>query len=120
VILGLDGLTNGELFWAQEGEVAKLDVAGWLEDALRAATRTDPRFATVRRFQIPVGSTDAAPFLYAGYDGTTITAVDLSQGSPRGYHHPSDTADNLDLDQQVVGVDFAEAATRAIIEARLG
>lgn len=119
VVVGLDGMTNGELFWTAEGEMAPKPVAGWLEDCLSHVARSDERFGQVRRYRIPVGSTDAAPFLYAGYDATTLTCVELSRGAPLGYHHPSDTADNLDLDQLMRSVDFAEAAVRRICEVRL-
>lgn len=39
--------------------------------------------------------------------------------SPRGYHHPSDTADNLDFEQLMTTIDFAEGAARRIVKARL-
>ena len=120
VIVGLDGMTNGELFWMAEGELSPVPLAPWLEEVLADAAASDPRFSSVCRYQIPVGSTDALPFQCAGYDGTTLTCVDLAQGSPRGYHHPSDTPDNLDLDQLATSIDFAEAAVRHIIDHRLG
>lgn len=120
VVVGLDGLTNGELFWAAEGEMAPRPLAPWLEDCLAATAAADDRFTGVRRYQIPVGSTDAAPFQTAGYDATTLTCVDLAQGSPRGYHHLSDTADNLDLDGLLVSIDFAESFVRRLCATRLG
>jgi hypothetical protein len=119
VVIGLDGLTNGALFWAAEGEMAPRPLAPWLEEVLAATASDDARFAGVRRYQIPVGSTDTAPFQTAGYDATTLTCVDLAQGAPRGYHHPSDTADNLDLPGLLDSIDFAEAFLRRLCAVRL-
>lgn len=120
VIVGLDGLSGGELFWTTEGEVHPEPIAVWLEQVLADTTATDDRFRSVRRYRIPVGATDAAPFLVAGYDATTLTCVDLELGAPRGYHHPTDTADRIDLTGLATAIDFAEAAVRAIIDHRLG
>lgn len=119
IIVALDGLTNGDLFWVQSGELKPKPLAPWVDRIFAAAAASDDRFAGTRKYKIPVGSTDAAPFQYAGYDGTTISCVDLSIGSPRGYHHPTDTADNMDLDQLLTSIDFAEVVTRMIVADRL-
>lgn len=120
VVLGIDGLSNGELFWAVEGELGPKPVVPWLADALRTAAASDARFADVGPYELPVGSTDAMPFTCAGYPATSVICVDLEQGSPRHYHHPSDTPDNLDWGRFAESVDFAEAVIREVVRARVG
>lgn len=120
VVLGIDGLSNGDLFWAVEGELGPKPVVPWLASALQAAASSDERFADVGPYELPVGSTDAMPFTCAGYPATSIVCVDLEQGSPRHYHHPSDTPDNLDWVRFAESVDFAEAVIREVTRSRLG
>lgn len=120
VVVGLDGLSNGELFWALEGELRPAPIDAELDAALRAAAASDPRFARVGPFEIPVGSTDAKPFACAGYPATSIICTDLELGSPRHYHHPQDTPDALDWVRFGEAVDFAELALREIVVRRLG
>jgi hypothetical protein len=120
VVVGLDGLSNGELFWAVEGELRPTPIDTELEAALWAAAASDPRFARVGPFEIPVGSTDAKPFACAGYPATSIICTDLELGSPRHYHHPHDTPDALDWVRFGEAVDFAELALREITARRLG
>ncbi len=119
VIIGLDTLSNGDLFWTEEGEQGIKPHAPWLAGVL-ARTAEDPRFADVGRYQVPVGSTDVAPFLTAGYDGVTLACVDLQQGSPRHYHYVTDTPENTDPTMVVHAVDFAEALVGNIVATRLG
>ncbi|MDZ7734689.1 MAG: M28 family peptidase [Acidimicrobiia bacterium] len=91
----------------------------WRRCSARPA-RADDRFSDVRKFQVPVGSTDASPFAYAGYEAATLSCVDLEQGSPRHYHHPTDTPENTDAAAVVHAVDYAEAFTRRLTDSRLG
>jgi hypothetical protein len=120
VIIGLDGLSNGELCWLEEGEVVREPVPGWLRETLREAAATDLRFASVRGFDVPVGATDVYPFRRQGYDGVCLSCVDRDLGAPRNYHVPSDTLENLDPDDIVRCVDFAEAVVDGVVRARLG
>lgn len=120
VIIAVDTITNGDLCWLDEGEVDSQPTPPWLASVLSEVTLTDDRFAGIGPYRIPVGATDALPFHYAGYDATGITAVDPSIGTPRHYHHPTDTPENVDWEQFAVGVDFVDAAVAAVIAERLG
>lgn len=115
VVIGLDGLANGELCYYTEGEVFPVALAPWLKDTLDAVAAADPDLADVRPFDIPVGGTDAIPFAIAGYPAVTIGAVDRSMGVPRHYHVPSDTPENLEAHQIPRGVEYAARVVKAIV-----
>lgn len=119
VVFALDTLSNGEVFYVEEGEVAFVPLKPWLEGVLRSTAESAPRFAGIRRFRIPVGSSDALPFAYAGYDSAAIACVDLAQGSPRHYHYVTDTPDNLDFATFAQAVDYTEAVVRNVVDARV-
>lgn len=117
IILGVDTLSNGDIrFIEREGEVQPLSIATRLRHCLQRAAATDVRFKTVRGFDMPVGGTDAQPFMRRGYHATTITCVDPEIGAPRNYHHPSDTLENIDPTRLSESVDFVEAAVREIVK----
>ena len=120
VVLALDTLSGGDIFYGEEGELRSVPIAAWLEQAFVDAAASDPDFRAIRKFVVPVGGTDAQPFLYAGYNAGSIVCIDLTEGSPRHYHHPSDTPENLDLDTFALALDYTEAVTDRIVEARLG
>ncbi|TNE43689.1 MAG: M28 family peptidase [Deltaproteobacteria bacterium] len=108
-ILGLDTLSGGELFYMKEGDIWPCPFPMWLPPVLESTKATDDSFQNVREFRIPVGGTDAIPFLYGGYDGVSLGCVDLEYGAPRHYHYPTDTPENLDYDEFMLSIDFAEA-----------
>ena len=114
VVIGVDTVCNGGLRWFREGEMKMMDLAPTIEGALRACVAAEERFADVRPFRIPVGGTDAMPFLAKGYRGVTIGCVDTEYGAPRHYHHPSDVAENTDAAAVLTAVDFTEALIRRI------
>lgn len=114
VVIGLDSLGNGELVYFDEGEVITRHVPRWLREVLAEVARADPRFADVRSFRIPVGGTDALPFIERGYDAVSIGCVDRELGAPRHYHLPSDTPENLDVGTIVKAVEFTERLVRKI------
>jgi len=118
VVIGLDGLANGTLCWFQEGEIFPVPIAPWLLEALRDTAASDPRFAEVAGFEIPVGGTDAVPFAVAGYDAVTLGCVDRSRGVPRHYHTPKDSPENLEAEQIAPCVDFAERLFDTLIARR--
>lgn len=120
VVIGLDGLSNGDLCWLDEGEILRTPVPTWLDASLRRAAASDPRFAEVAPFDVVVGATDVYPFRRAGYDGVCIGCVDRSLGAPRHYHVPSDTPENLDPADIVRCIDFAQALIGDVIRERLG
>lgn len=121
VILGIDGLTNGELRLFIDGEVLPQPPPRWLMDLLLETAQKDPRFAAqVQPFEIPTGASDAMPFLARGYQGLTIGCVDPEIGAPRHYHRPSDTPDNLDPQQLMLSIDFVEQAVRDVISSPMG
>jgi len=119
VFIALDGLTNGDLCYLDgDGEVLLKPVPPWLVKLAEQTKRTDPRFAQVRPFQTPVGGTDAAAFLAHGYDAIGLVCVDHQIGSPRHYHQPTDTPENLDPEQLMQSIDFAEQLVHGIIAER--
>ena len=120
VIVAVDTLANGELLYLHpEGEVVESPVPAWLKNVIDGVAASEPRFASVREFQPPVGGTDAAAFLARGWDAISLTAIDPAFGTCRHYHTPDDTPDNLDVDQVLDALDFAEKLTHEIIAARL-
>ncbi|MBW2457722.1 MAG: M20/M25/M40 family metallo-hydrolase [Deltaproteobacteria bacterium] len=120
VVVALDGLTNGALHFFVEGELERTALPGWIEEVLGQVIVGDPRFADVTRHHVPVGGTDAYAFRQRGYDGVCIGCVDPRLGTPKHYHQHSDVPDNLDMDQLMISVDFAEQLCRAIIARRVG
>jgi Zn-dependent M28 family amino/carboxypeptidase len=115
VIIGLDGLANGELRYFVEGEVFPVRLAPWLRVAAEEVAASDPRFAEVCAHEIPVGGTDSVPFAVAGYDAVTLGCVDPKLGMPREYHLPSDTPENLEVEKIPYCVDFAERLFERVI-----
>jgi len=115
VVVGLDGLANGELRYFLEGEIFHVPLAPWLREALDDVAASDPRFAEVTGFDIPVGGTDAVPFATNGYPAVTLGCVH-GQLMPREYHLPSDTPENLEVEKIPFCVDFAERLFEAIVE----
>lgn len=115
VVLGLDGFANGELRWFTEGEIFPVPLAPWLSEVLTGVAGSDARFAEVRGFEIPVGATDAAPFALAGWPAVTLGCVDPGRGTPRHYHLPSDTPQNLEVSKIPMCVDFSEHVVDAVV-----
>ena len=120
VIVGLDGLANGELRYLHpEGEVVETPVPNWLKSVVDKAARSESRFNEVTEFAVPVGGSDIAAFLAHGWDGVCLACVDPEFGSPEFYHTPDDTLENLDVEKVMYSIDFAEKLGRAIIAERL-
>jgi hypothetical protein len=120
VILGLDTLSNGDLrFLEWEGEVRRLHAPEWLCEVARGVAASEPRFAEVTGFAVPVGGSDVAAFLAHGWDGLCLTCIDPTIGAPRHYHWPTDTPENVDYDKFMLSLDFAEDMVDAIIAKRL-
>ena len=119
VIIGLDGLTNGQLQYIHtEGEVTPLPMPAWLRNTVEEAKQGEERFAAVKGYAIPVGGTDVAAFLARGFAGVCLTAVDERRGAPRHYHQMSDTPANMDMDELMYSLDFAEHLARTLIKQR--
>ncbi len=94
-VLVLDTLSNGDLYILEEGEL----FARPIPEALRAAIGRGAQAAgqpAPPAFAIPAGATDALVFLVEGYRAAALTCIDLAYGAPRNYHHPNDTAANVD------------------------
>ncbi|MBN2357931.1 MAG: M28 family peptidase [Deltaproteobacteria bacterium] len=119
VFIALDSLTNGELrYLDREGEVRRTPVVPWLAEILARTAAAEPRFASVTPFEPPVGGSDAAACMAHGYPAVGLTCIDPELGSPRHYHQLSDTPANLDLDQLMVSIDYAELLVRELIRSR--
>jgi len=121
VFVGLDGLGNGDLRYLQvEGEVCRTRIPDWLDDTARQVTASDPRFAEVTGFEVPIGGSDVAALLARGWDGICLACVDPTTGAPRHYHMPTDDPDHLEMDQVMFSVDYAERLVEAIVARRRG
>lgn len=107
VIVGLDGLANGELRYFREGEIFPVKVVPWLQQIVESTGTPG--------FEIPVGATDALPFATAGYPAVTLGCVDPSRNMPREYHLPSDTVENLEVEKISLCVDVAERVFDGIV-----
>jgi len=118
VVVALDGIANGALHYFLEGEVERTPLASWLQELLDEVIASDPRFAAVTCHDVPAGGTDAYAFRQRGFDGVCLGCVDPRLGTPRHYHQHSDVPDNLDMDELMLAVDFAEQLCRAIIAGR--
>ena len=115
VILGIDGLSGGELRFFEEGEIIKQPLAPWLRNLIVSVTASHPRYAEVESFEIPVGATDVSAFLAQGFEGVCFGCVNPSRGIPDNYHCPSDNVENLDAEKIPLCVDVVEAVARSII-----
>jgi hypothetical protein len=121
VFLGLDSLTNGDLHYLEvEGEVIQKRIPEWLSRVMRQTAASDPRFSGVKGFEVPMGGSDVAAWLARGWQGACLTCLVPKRGSPVHYHMPEDTPENLDWDQFMTSVDFAEAVARNVVADRLG
>ncbi len=120
VIVGIDGLSNGDLhFFEKEGEVVQHSAPRWMVEAAKRVVDAESRFDEVRGFTIPVGGTDVGPFLVRGYDGMCLGCIDPEIGSARHYHLPEDTPANLDWDKLGLSIDYTEAFVHEIWRSRL-
>lgn len=106
-IVAIDTLTNGDLFWLEEGELSRLPPPAWLVDAI-GATSAEAGMPRVERYVVPTGATDALPFLVRGWDAIALTSIDRAIGAPRHYHRPTDTAANVSPDELARAIDFSE------------
>ena len=121
VVVGLDGLANGDLRYAvEEGEIVARRIPGWLDQVCKDVTASEPRFAEVTGFEIPIGGSDVSAFLARGWEGVCLICVDPEIGAPRHYHMPSDTPENLEVDKVLYSIDYAEKLVDAIVKHRLG
>lgn len=115
LILGTDGLSNGEMTYFVDGELVAIPLPAWVEPVARATRGADERFASFDEFEIPSGATDVVPFRAKGYAGVTLGGVDRTIGAPRHYHRPSDTPENLDREELRTGIDLVETFARQLV-----
>jgi acetylornithine deacetylase/succinyl-diaminopimelate desuccinylase-like protein len=116
VVIALDGLTHGDLHYVDtEGEVSPVHVTPWLRDLAQSVARERGMADGLPPINPPIGGSDSGPFRVHGYDSIAIVCVDPELGAPRHYHAPTDTAENLDMDQLMRSIDYAEAFARAVI-----
>lgn len=118
VVVGVDSITNGAMYYLLDGEVIPLPAPHWLQQVAEETATSDERFPAVEGYDIPSGASDAAPFLARGFDAIALGCVDPEIGAPRHYHRPTDTLENLDWDQAARSVDFVEAFVHNIIRTR--
>mgnify|MGYP001106674148 CR=1 FL=1 len=53
-----------------------------------------------------------------GFEGIGIGCVDLKRGTPRHYHLPTDTVENVDFSELITSVDFIELLIREMARVR--
>jgi hypothetical protein len=120
VFIGMDGLTNGDLRYLEiEGEVIQTPIPRWLKETCDAVTASEPRFAEVTGFEVPVGGSDIAAVLAHGWEGVCMCCVDPTFGSPRHYHQSTDTPENLDWDKLMFSIDYTEKLALEVIARKL-
>lgn len=118
IVVAIDGLSGGKLHTFREGEVFPIEVPRELVEAVDRVRAADPRFADVTPHTIPVGGTDIVPFAKLGFDGISVGRVDPALHTPRNYHLPTDTLDEMDPAEIVESVDFVEALARELARTR--
>ena len=94
-VLVLDTLSNGTLHVLEEGELFRTEVPAALRDAVHEAARLTS-LPIPADYIVPAGGTDALPFLAKGFRAIALTCIDPAFHAPRHYHHPTDTAENID------------------------
>lgn len=116
IVLAVDTLSGGEIrFVEREGELNPVRINTRLRHTIQRAIAKDDRFRSVRGFDMPVGGTDAQPFVRRGYVGTCVTCIDPEIGAPQNYHYPTDTPENIDVGRFMETTDFIEATIREIV-----
>jgi hypothetical protein len=120
LILVLDGCSNGDLRYLEEGEMFVTPVLPELVAGIEAVAASDGRFAAMKKLPVPVGGSDAAVFAGRGYAAVALSRVDARTSVPREYHLPTDTADRLSGDEIVVSSDFAERLIERWVASRIG
>jgi len=119
VVIALDSLTNGQVMGMIEGEFVPLPPPEWLQQAATRAAAASPDHQGFHFHRVPVGASDATPFLEGGYDAVGIGCVQPDKGAPDHYHLPSDLPHNLDLHTLATTVDYCEALAREVCGVRI-
>jgi hypothetical protein len=115
-VVAIDTVTNGDLFWLEEGELSRITAPARLVEAIEA-TSAEAGMPKVERYVVPTGATDALPFLVRGWEAIALTSIDREIGAPRHYHHPTDTAANVSPEELGRSIDFAERFLRRLLAA---
>jgi acetylornithine deacetylase/succinyl-diaminopimelate desuccinylase-like protein len=113
VIVNLEGIGDGQVRILEEGDLVHLPAPGWLKQLAREVAAEEGR-GELLPFTIPVGATDALPFLIRGYPTITVGCLDPQRGAPRHYHRLSDTPENVDYAQVVDTLNFTERLLRKL------
>jgi hypothetical protein len=91
-----------------------MPVPSGLEAAIQATNEQQPTAKPVTKHVIPIGASDALPFLVRGWQAVTLTCINPALGAPRHYHQVTDTWSNLDVMKLHASIDFAERLTRRL------
>ncbi len=113
-VVVLDSLSGGSLCLYQEGELLPIPIPQRLRSTAQQVAAQDPRFAALHVFPLPAGATDAMAFMAGGFEAMGVGCVDKKLGTPRHYHLPADCPDNLDYDQLMTTIDFAQQLILAL------
>ncbi len=119
VVLAMDGLTGGQLICTDEGELFPLSPPAWLRDVVGDVAAGSQDHRGVHFHRVPLGASDATPFMAAGYDAMGMGCMRPEVGAPAHYHQPSDTPENLDMETLIKSVDFCRALVAGIYRERL-
>jgi len=107
-IIVLDSIGGGEPCLFQEGEMIPWKIPPRLQDAVLEVAGREERFRKIVLFPLPAGATDAISFLSQGFSAVGLGRIDRHLGTPRNYHLPTDTPDNLSYDELMETIDFTE------------
>lgn len=120
IVFALDGLSGGELQFLEEGELFPIPFSSRLRKEIEETAQSEKRFEEIKCFSIPVGGTDALPFLMRGYEAVGFSCINLDLGAPDHYHLPSDTPEHIDPEKIVYCIDFIEQLVHTVAEKRKG
>ena len=113
-IIVLDSIGGGEPCLFQEGEMIPWRVPEYLQEAVLEVAQREERFQKIVLFPLPAGATDAISFLSQGFNAICLGRIDRHLGTPRNYHLPTDTPDNLDYDELMETIDFTEQLAKSL------
>lgn len=120
IVIGLDILSNGKLCYKTVNEVVPYTLPAWLITTLQDVAARHPHIGELGVYDACAGTDDAVPFIVKGYDGVCLACSDPRLGVSQHYHLMSDTPDNINFQQLVESIDYAEDVVDEIIRRRLG
>jgi hypothetical protein len=119
IVLALDGLSSGDMFYLVEGEIIPQTIPAALREELhQTAAQHNDITGDIKPFVVPIGASDALPFVSRGYHAACIARIDTTLGAPEHYHLPSDTPEHIQYDKIVQCINFTQFLIQHIEETR--